>query len=339
LINNNSPCLVSIIVPAYNVEKYIEKCIKSISNQNYQNIEIIVINDGSNDRTKEILANLSLSESRLHIIDQNNSGVSSSRNVGIKKALGEYLIFVDGDDYISCDFFDYMLSLVKNTSANFGFSSVCFSNRNEKQTANETIKTLSSEEATAKLLSPDIFVGCWNKIYKRSFLLENNIFFSPDLFYGEGLSFIATVAFLSDISVEGNRKVYYYRRNNMSSATSVFDIKKIYNGEKSLLRIKEKVGNNNPLINTMYELHMCNYYLGAISKILTSKNKNSYQADYNKWLTYVRKHHIKLLFSKHVSLYRKALLFFGSLFPSVIAKLDVIRKNKISKSSVEDFEL
>lgn len=91
---------ISIIIPVYNGEKTIERCINSIINNNYENIEIIVINDGSNDRTLEILEKIKKVEKRLKVISQKNSGVSAARNLGIKNSTGDYIYFMDADDYI-----------------------------------------------------------------------------------------------------------------------------------------------------------------------------------------------------------------------------------------------
>ena len=92
--------LVSIIVPVYNGEKTIERCLRSIQNQSYSNIEIIVINDGSTDHTQKVIEKYAASDSRFHYIEKPNSGVSDSRNVGMKAAKGDYVQFVDGDDWL-----------------------------------------------------------------------------------------------------------------------------------------------------------------------------------------------------------------------------------------------
>lgn len=107
--------LVSIIVPAYNVRRYIEECLRSIMNQSYKQIEIIVVDDGSSDDTPIIIDKLAEQDKRVIPIHQQNAGVSAARNAGIKVSKGEYLVFVDGDDYIATDFVEYMLGLVKKT--------------------------------------------------------------------------------------------------------------------------------------------------------------------------------------------------------------------------------
>ena len=92
--------LVSIIVPVYNVERYIEKCLCSLINQSYKNIEIICVNDGSPDNSRDIIESLIKSDGRIRLIDQQNQGLSGARNTGLDAAQGEYMMFLDSDDWI-----------------------------------------------------------------------------------------------------------------------------------------------------------------------------------------------------------------------------------------------
>lgn len=98
--------LISIVVPVYNAEKYIVKCMDSLINQTYGNIEIIVINDGSKDRTKNILDKYALNDKRIKIIHKENTGVSDTRNIGINISTGEYVCFVDADDWLDSDYIE-----------------------------------------------------------------------------------------------------------------------------------------------------------------------------------------------------------------------------------------
>lgn len=340
MINNsngeNSRLLVSIIIPAYNVEKYIEKCIISILEQTYTNIEVIVVNDGSTDSTGNIVDNLSQHDSRVRVLHKKNAGVSAARNSGIKASAGEYVVFVDGDDYIARDYVEYMLSLVENTSSDFCLSKYCYTKSGEVQTENEYIEKLQPEDATALLLSPTIIVGCWNKIFKRSLIVDNNIWFSTTLFYGEGLTFITTLAQISNSIGVGNRKVYYYRRNNAASATTKFDINKIYNGEIALQNIGKQLVIDSPKINIMLKLHICLFSLGALVKIKAHGLEKEYLKDYKRWKSYIRYNTLKFIFNKEISVYRKCMLLGGCLSPWIMMKLDTIRRKYISDNSVED---
>ena len=104
--------LVSIIVPVYNVENYVGECIESIKNQTYSNIEVIVVNDGSEDRSIEIINDMIRDDSRFTIINQKNQGLSVARNNGLKYAKGDYFFFVDSDDYIEKNCIEELLNLI-----------------------------------------------------------------------------------------------------------------------------------------------------------------------------------------------------------------------------------
>ena len=103
----------SVIVPVYNVEKYINECLSSLINQTYKNIEIVVINDGSSDNSLSLIEEYSRIDDRIRVIDQKNMGLGYTRNVGIDNAVGDYILFVDSDDYISlntCEEIEAVLS-------------------------------------------------------------------------------------------------------------------------------------------------------------------------------------------------------------------------------------
>ncbi len=328
--------LISIIIPAYNAETYIEKCLSSILEQTYANIEVIVVDDGSIDKTGRFLDDISKQDSRVRVAHQENAGVSAARNSGIELSTGEYLVFIDADDYLAQDYIAYMLCLVEKTGADFCLSKCCFTKSREKQTEEEYIETLSSEDATALLLSSEVIVGCWNKIFKRSLLEVHNLRFSKDLFYGEGLSFITTATQLSSCVGVGNRKVYYYRRNNEASATTKFDIQKLYNGEKALKSIKKQLTIDSSKVNTMLNLHLCIFALGAIVRIKANHLEKKYSSDYKRWKLYLRRNVMKFAFVPEISLYRKLLLLGGCASPWLMMKLDTIRRKRISDNSVDE---
>ena len=158
---------ISVIIAAYNVEKFIKQCVESVLQNTYNNFEIIVVNDGSTDSTESVCNSL-LADSRVHLISQNNAGVSAARNAGIRQATGEYITFIDGDDFVAKDYLSYFWSLVEATSADFCISKYCFKNQGEHQTQDIKIEDYSNLDAAALLLSDVVVVGCWNKIYKRS---------------------------------------------------------------------------------------------------------------------------------------------------------------------------
>ena len=109
----NTP-LISVIVPVYNVEKYLKKCVNSICNQTYENLEIILIDDGSTDNSGLICDELSCKDNRIVVIHQNNGGQATARNMGLSAAKGEFIGFVDSDDWIEPKLYETMLSIIQN---------------------------------------------------------------------------------------------------------------------------------------------------------------------------------------------------------------------------------
>ena len=325
---------ISFIIPTYNNEKYIEECVQSVANQSYKDIEIIVIDDGSIDGTGKILDGLEKQIPNLRVFHNKNSGVSHSRNIGIHEATGQYIVFVDGDDYIASDFASYMLSLINTENADFAFSTDCFTSIKEGQNKKITTKILTPEDATALLLSPVVKVGCWDKIYRRSFLINNSIFFNEHLFYGEGLHFITDIAQKCNRVVVGNYKVYFYRRNNETSVCTTFDISKVYNGEKSLDRIENDLILHSASIDEMLCLHRCLFNAGALTKIRINKVLEKYKEDNSRWISYNKKHLVRIIKSHRISLYRKSIIFASCFFPGLLAILEKKRRERIQKNSV-----
>ena len=264
-------CLVSIIIPLYNSEKYIRDCILSCLKQTYKDIEVIVIDDGSNDNGYQIVKELSKNDKRIKVYHTKNNGVSSARNLGIEKSSGEYISFIDADDCIDEKFIETMVRYMVNTDSNFCFSKNTFGNNNVTGS-----KIISSSEAEAMLLSQRIAVGCWNKMYRRDIL--KGIRFRKDLFYGEGLYFINQVAHNANNIVVCEDALYHYRKVNPESATTKFDINKMVNGEKSLFEIKKFTKNDGKEVEKMWNQHYCLFCINAMLGILrTSSDKKAYR--------------------------------------------------------------
>ena len=329
-----SRCKVSFIIPVYNFEDYIVICVESIIHQSYSDIEIIIVDDGSTDRTADICDKLANEDSRIRVLHKRNNGVSYARNKGLEVAKGDYVVFVDADDYIAPDFTDYMLGLVRANNSDFGLSLNCFCNKTDSQVAQDNVAVLEPNDAVALLLSPRVTVGSWNKIFRRDFLNDNNIRFSTDLFYGEGLHFIVRAANASNNIVVGQRKVYFYRRNNFESATSKFNIENSHNGWKALSLIENYLGTPSRNVRLMLEWHKTQFRMGTVIRILECKRKSEYREHFLECLRYVRRNTWRSLFVGEVSLYKKMLLLGCCVCPRVMAYLDLLRRRSIANASV-----
>lgn len=180
--------LISIIIPVYNAGKYINRCIKSIVNQSYQELEIIVVNDGSTDNSFSICETLAMQDNRIKVISQENGGVSKARNTGLSFAKGEYVMFLDSDDYMLPDMCKTMLDVLHSKQADCVICGIqepegalwC-PQRNIDYSTLADFKRDFVYQLNTELLSP-----CWNKIFKRQ-LITN--LFNEDISFGEDLIF------------------------------------------------------------------------------------------------------------------------------------------------------
>ena len=333
--NQSNTPLISVIIPAYKVEKYLAFCVESVVAQTLASYEVIIVDDGSPDNTGEIADHLAQQYETVKVIHQENAGVSTARNTGIDNAQGKYITFIDGDDFIAPTFLEYMVNMVEKTHSDFGLALDCFTKNDEKPLDQTEDKVYAPEKAVSLLLSPRVIVGCWNKVYRRDFLVEKSLKFRTDLFYGEGLYFITMAAEAANHVVVTNYKGYYYRRNNYASATSKFKIDSVYNGEKSINEIERDLPRKTKSIEMMPILHRSMYSIGAITKLIQNHVVSDYRTDYRRWLKYIRSNILKILLSNEVSMYRKGLLLGGCISLSVMEKLNEVRRRRISSASVD----
>lgn len=169
---------ISIIIPVYNSEKFIDRCLTSILNQTYKDYEIILINDGSTDSSLQILRKYEKNYDFVKVYSQKNHGISYTRNKGIDKAKGEYIIFIDNDDWIDKDYLEKYINYIEENN----FDIVC---GGYKRTTNTDVlfeKNITSLDDVYKYLAP------WAKIYKKSIIKDNNIKFL-DFSIGEDVYF------------------------------------------------------------------------------------------------------------------------------------------------------
>ena len=169
--------LISIIVPVYKVEEYLDKCIKSILNQTYTNLEIILVDDGSPDNCGKICDEYAKNDKRIIVIHKENGGLSDARNKGIEIAKGEYIAFIDSDDYIEKDMFEILYNLSVESHSDISMVSYKeIQNEviiNENKEFTENIFEYSNTEAIKELLKDDKIKNyAWNKLYKKELFKE-----------------------------------------------------------------------------------------------------------------------------------------------------------------------
>lgn len=164
---------LSIIIPVYNSEKYIKRCLDSILNQSFSDFEVICLNDGSTDKSLDILKKYEKKDKRIRVFSHDNQGIARTRNKGIKLAKGEYVMFIDNDDYIDFDYLEKYYNSVK------GYDIVIGGYRR----ITETKKVIESRNSKETEWGKFIIVAPWAKIFKRNLIVKNNIEFLP---YGIG---------------------------------------------------------------------------------------------------------------------------------------------------------
>ncbi len=193
--------LVSVVVPVYNVEKYVERCVDSIINQTYSHLEIILVDDGSTDTSGEKCEELSKQDSRIKVIHKKNGGLSDARNYGLDVASGEYILFVDSDDWIDEGMIAYLVTLLKDTDSDIsvcGYFEDGLDTTSCDQYAEERIQVYeTNREAVYALNHYGASIGtvAWNKLYKANIFtalrfdvgrLNEDVFLMPKIFYAAG---------------------------------------------------------------------------------------------------------------------------------------------------------
>lgn len=214
--------LISIIVPVYKVELYLDRCIQSVIHQQYPNLEIILVNDGSPDSCPAMCDAWAGKDSRVKVVHKQNGGLSDARNAGLAIASGEYIAFVDSDDWVAPDFISAMYQAVQTTGADLAACEVWITDGNTPAPpASETapLRVCSPEEAIGDILGGKGFRAvAWNKLYRRS-LLEAETF--PVGKYHEDEFFTYRILGKAGKLVFLNRPLYFYFQRQGSIMRSV----------------------------------------------------------------------------------------------------------------------
>lgn len=208
--------MISVIVPVYNVEQYLEKCIRSILENTYKDLEVICVNDGSPDRCLEILQNLAEEDGRVKIVDQVNQGVQAARNNGFKEASGEYVAFIDSDDWVHPQYFESLLNCMEQTGADIA---VC---GGQKFNEGDELEVRSVSDIPYYRVSEEQFFKnyyarhmCWGRLYRKKAI--ENVSFIPGIRQGDdtlyNLSVVSKlknpVVYMTDVPL-----YFYLQRSN-----------------------------------------------------------------------------------------------------------------------------
>ncbi len=219
--------LLSILVPIYNVEKYLEQCLESLINQTYTDIEIICVDDGSTDHSSEILDRMAKKDTRLKVIHKSNSGYGISMNLALAEAKGEYIGIVESDDYISPDMYECLMSRMYLSEDIDVVKSAHYAVENEQPEKINLFEAKNCEKVIGAKNCKTLFaIPCniWSAIYRKNFLDKNNIKFleTPGASY-QDTSFYFKSVIMAEKIVLTNNAYYYYRTDNAESSVNSND--------------------------------------------------------------------------------------------------------------------
>lgn len=219
--------LISIIIPVYNVEKYLRNCLDSVLAQTYKNIEIILVDDGSTDGCPEICDEYAKKDSRIKVIHKEYEGVSEARNVGLGQVNGKYIAFVDSDDSVSTDYIEYMYRLLveNNTKLVIAAHTVVSNGKTINFGDGYTEKVLTTEEALDRMLcEKGFYIAVWAKLCDKE--LFNNIKFPKGKINEDNLVTPKLILQCEKIAY-GNKSIYNYNKRKNSITMSKFNLSKM----------------------------------------------------------------------------------------------------------------
>ena len=246
---------LSVVVIGYNIEKYIEKCLRSLQSQIYKNFEIIFVDDGSEDKTYIIAKEMTKEMDNLRIFTKENGGPGAARNYGIEKCTGEYITFVDGDDFLEKDAYQKAMEKISSEKSDlciFGY----------KKIYKDKIKNISVKKSFYKLpdikkvilsKNDDTSIFLWNKIFKKSIILENRIFLLEQKYFEDNSFIYRYLFFTNKISILEKEYLYNYVQRE-GSLTKSLDLDIIQQKERTIERMKDFYLRENQLLNYSREL-------------------------------------------------------------------------------------
>ena len=208
--------LISVIIPIYKVEAYLNRCIRSVVSQSYRNLEIILVDDGSPDQCGKMCEEFAASDSRIRVLHKENGGLSDARNYGTERANGKYIAFIDSDDYIAPNYMEYLHNLIVENNADIA---VCCMVKTEGDTAEfgadnsmPPVQVLTGRESCQKLFGRlyMVLVTAWGKLYKREIV---NKYPFPKGRNHEDEATTCKYYFDSDKVAVGNHRLYAYYQN------------------------------------------------------------------------------------------------------------------------------
>lgn len=314
--------LISIVIPIYNSEAFLEDCLDSIIAQNYDNWEAILINDGSKDKSGEICDSYAEKDMRFKVIHQNNQGVSAARNRGLSEIKGDYVCFIDSDDYVKENYLSHLLFLVKTYNIPLG---VCSFGKMGKDTKNPKVRILKGKSAIVSLFDTkngiEGYIGA--KIFKADVIKENNISFLVSQHFGEDLLFIFKyLMFCGEFcSVALSDETLYCYILRESSALGKWSYEKAYDPKwAEILKVYDMILESIE-DKSLIRLISLNKVMQSVSLVRAMLRCGYEDTEYiNNYLNFIRKNLLRYIFSNYFSLRKRIGAVLISLFPFIFKR-------------------
>lgn len=290
--------LVSIIIPAYNAEHHISRCLESILGQTYQNLEILVIDDGSTDGTYSIVKGISYRDNRVKVFTQKNAGVSAARNLGVDNAQGKYMTFVDADDYVREDFIEKMAEHIEHYDL-----VICGYNLMRNKIVPMLLdksRRLTKREFFKLMFCSKLITGaCWNKLFYTNIVHNNQIRFPVQFIVNEDRVFCMLYYQYCKKVFYVSEPLYQYWYNEKSCThlkyqNKIFDIKQVafldsmelienmYQNESEYVRACINSKKVRYCVNLMFQMVACGNY----EKMVAHRIRKIIRDEYNKYASY-----------------------------------------------------
>lgn len=217
--------IISILIAAYNAAAFLPKCLDSVLGQTYQNLQVVIVDDGSKDNTLGVCQRYAEKDSRIEVYHQENQGVAATRNHLLEKVKGDYVLFVDADDWIELDMVEYLVSLATEVGAEMVMCDRVINDAKPSYKKPE-VNILPQEDAVRDFIHHDYFVGAlWNKLFKSSVVYD--LSFNKDIWYGEDALFTWDVLQRVDMVAVSNKQLYHFFMNEESISHQAFGYKKL----------------------------------------------------------------------------------------------------------------
>lgn len=320
---------ISIIVPVYNVEQYLDECIQSIINQTYSNLEIILIDDGSTDSSSKMCDCYANQDSRIKVIHQKNAGLSAARNIGTNMATGQYITYIDSDDYIAKDYIECLYEMIEKYNADIA---ICrfryvYGTNEEDVDGKEAIFSYNKTEALRTLLLENEFGH-----YTHQKLFKKEIVQQYPFPVGKIYEDIATTYLYFDAAntiVYSQKQLYYYRQRPGSIITGAYNEKNKFDVLNTLDSMEEFLRKKHPDLVSYMIVPKMFYYLHTYARL--PEDSSSYLEEQEKVKKYIKNNRANALRFPNMPKSTKKKILLSYMGGKIYRKVWKLQKEQLAK--------